>query len=532
MKLSLAGIKKYILFIPLAMFFMLFGLSFSLSLAQSENNPNSELLAGEYPTATSATTAVAATATSSTGADFIQSSDTVISMDFQNAALEDVLKIFSQQAGLNFVSQGPRVRGQQVTLYLDRVPVKDALDTLMRANNLTYEQKGNIFIVKVLDRPEIETITKIYPLQYARVKGYELSSSQKSDKTTSGIKDIITGLLSKDGQGKLIGAVIEDARTNSLIVSDVPSQFAQIEKAIKELDVKLPQVMIEVEIIETTTNTIDKLGIEWGTAAEGDLAEAWGSVRSSTYPFTKPNEHPSLERVGKVGYDGVPVTVSLGYISAANLGGILAMLKQDTDTKILAQPKVLALNNETAEIKIVSDEVLGVRVEVDADGNRTTEAERASDVSLVSEGVGVFLQVTPQINPRTEEITMLINPKVSRAFLSPLFPTVGADAEVKSTQSIVRVRDGETVIVGGLISSEGTKSMRKVPWVGDIPLLGNLFRKKDDEVTDREVVIFITPRMVREDMPGLALNMGDPWGYEDFELKEEAMDRILDQFEE
>ncbi len=443
----------------------------------------------------------------------------LISIDFQDADLKDVLKVFSRQAGLNFIAS-ENIQDRKVTLYLDKVSVEDALSTIMSANNLTYEQQkdSKIFVVKEWARPKIETITKVFPLQYARVKGYELASTEEQGKGSKqvGIKEVVEKILTEYGK------VIEDSRTNSLIIIDVPSQFPKIEQAIAELDIKLPQVMIEAEVVETSVTAIDKLGIEWG-GTYGELITAKGAARSATFPFTKPQE------MGKVGPAGDISGLYMGYVSANNLGGTLAMLKRDIDTKILARPRILTLNNETAEIKITADTAV-------ASMSTTTSAEGTATTTIEAERVetGVSLWVTPQIN-RQDEITMAIEPSVISVEASEFFPGTFVDPQTRSAKTMVTVSDGETVIIGGLIRTDDSKMMRKVPFLGNIPLLGSIFRKKDDEVSDKELIIFITPHLVKEgtETAMLVLENQASEQAEGLNLtREEAMEMILDQFEQ
>ncbi|MEE9316453.1 MAG: secretin N-terminal domain-containing protein [bacterium] len=486
--------------------FLLFGLIFNLSRAQSESELSEQF---ELASAQLSKT---------------QDISPVISMDFQDADLKDVLKVFSQQAGLNFIAS-ERIKDRRVTLYLDEVTVEDALNTIMSANNLTYEQEedSNIFVVREWGKPEVETITKIFPLQYARVKGYELTTAgeEKKESKKIGIEDIIEKILSqtKDDKGQEYSKVIGDIRTNSLIITDVPRQFPKIEKAIKELDIKLPQVMIEVEIIETALDTIDKLGIEWGTAAEGELFQGAGAARSHTWPYRSTS--------ALVGPTGVVDNLYLGYISATNLEGTLAMLAQDTNTKILARPRILTLNNETAEIKITADTAIASLEQI-----TSSEEIAASTVSAERVETGVTLKVTPQIN-KENEITMFIEPSVTNTKWSQYFSGTYVDPQTRSAKTTVTVRDGETVIIAGLINVEDTKISKKVPFFGDIPLLGYLFRKKDEQVTDKELIIFITPYLVKERVKtaGFPLEKQTPWEYENSGLKEEAMEKILDRLE-
>ncbi|OQX54126.1 MAG: hypothetical protein B5M48_01515, partial [Candidatus Omnitrophica bacterium 4484_213] len=176
-----------------------------------------------------------------------------ISMDFQDADMKDVLKIFSQQSGLNFIA-GEKIKDSKITLYLDKVSVEDALNTILRGNNLTYEQAedSDIFIVKQTSEPEIETITKVFTLDYAQVEGGGDDDDEGHD-----MQEVINNILTEHGK------IICYGRTNSLIVTDIPANFARIEKTIKEIDAPTPQVMIEAEILETVAGLTDKLGIDW-----------------------------------------------------------------------------------------------------------------------------------------------------------------------------------------------------------------------------------------------------------------------------
>ncbi|MBL8013295.1 MAG: secretin and TonB N-terminal domain-containing protein, partial [Candidatus Omnitrophica bacterium] len=184
-----------------------------------------------------------------------------ISMDFKDAALEDVLKIFSQQSGMNFIAAS-ELNNKKVTLFLDNIPVEEALEKILSANGLEYEMQpgSDIFVVKALPGEGQDLITKIYHLKYATVPSSKLNStitisgsSESSGSETTvastpasssgdGILSAVRGVLSRYGK------VMEDARTNSLIVTDVEAQFKYIESLIARLDVDVPQIMIEVEM--------------------------------------------------------------------------------------------------------------------------------------------------------------------------------------------------------------------------------------------------------------------------------------------
>jgi type II secretory pathway component GspD/PulD (secretin) len=423
-----------------------------------------------------------------------------ISMDFKDASLKDILKIFSIQSGLNFIAS-EALQDRTITLYLDKVPIKGAMDKLFKANNLTYEldEEANIFIVKEWGKPETETITKVYYLKYRSVPSNKLEkeksdllatstkSSTKGSSTTG--NDIVTSIkqvLSKEGK------IAEDTSTNSLIITDVPNRFPEIDRLIACLDIPQLQVMLEVEILDVSKNVVDKLGFEFGENPF-TLTLPGGFMRRGAEFFIRGLNAAGTATVAK-NADGA-------FTFGSTYAGILDYLRTNTDTKYLARPRLLTLNNETAEIAITKDEIVGYNATTTiTTAGPVTEYEyiRSTDLALTPEGTGIFLRVTPQINPETNEITMVINPKSSITIASALASSQ-SDAEVRTTKSIVKVPDGETVILGGLIHKDKTVVFKKLPILGDIPILGALFRNKNQtRDLDRELLVFITPHIVRD----------------------------------
>jgi type II secretory pathway component GspD/PulD (secretin) len=190
-------------------------------------------------------------------------------------------------------------------------------------------------------------------------------------------------------------------------------------------------------------------------------------------------------------------------VNNANTGGgaykvQLDFLRTQTDTKFLARPRIMTLNNETAEIKITANETIGITSLQQGSGSSaetTTSAERAE--------TGVSLRVTPQVNLETGEITMFIIPTVKDTAASSI-PIGGTgstyykDPEERTTKSTVRVKDGETVVLGGLIRNQNSTVITKLPILGDIPFFGMLFRHKEQSPgRDRELLVFITPHIIK-----------------------------------
>ncbi len=413
-------------------------------------------------------------------------SEATISMDFKDAELKDVLKVFSIQSGLNFIAS-EIVQDRKLTLYLDKVPVKKAMDKIFRANNLSYEldRSDNIFIVKDWGKPKLETITRVYYIKYRGVPSANL------DKEKVALLKSAAGAMETDMVGAIkqvlgpIGKVSEDIKTNSLIVTDVPSSFKEVERVISLLDVPQQQLMLEVEILDVSKNIIDKLGFEFGEnpftlILSGDF------IKKGAQSYFGPAASRNAEGA---------VTFGKTYAQ------VLDFLRTQKDTRYLTRPKLLTLNNETAEISITKDEVVGYDETSSCTTVGTTVERkyiRSTDLKLSPEGTGIFLRVTPQINPETKEIIMVVNPKSSVSTASAIASSQ-SDVELRTTKSIVKVKSGQTVILGGLIHKDKVVTVKKLPILGDIPLVGGLFRSKNQEKdSERELLIFITPRIVKE----------------------------------
>ncbi len=426
---------------------------------------------------------------------FLEQPAKKISLDFKDASLKDILKALSIQAGVNFIAS-QEIEDRTVTLYFDKISVKEAMDKLFKANNLDYEydEVAKIILVKK-EEPRIETITKIFPLKYARVSNSPIQAEINQNLRKEGggesggvgITAIIGKLLSEKG------SIIEDPRTNSIIVTDFPNRFNAITEAIKELDVPVPQVMLEVEMLDVSKQLVDKLGFDFGAnpitlILPGEFAHE--GMRFFIGSLTRREN-------SKIDDSGVQGSVILG----TTYGGLLDLLRQRTDTKYLARPRILTLNNETAEIKIEANSLIGLEPELGGE-----YSDKVTGYETERETTGISLRVTPQINTETGEITMFIYPRVREARDSAVQPetpmagqTAYQDVEERGTKAVVKVRDGETIIAGGLIHGKKIETFSKVPLLGDIPFLGALFKHKNKEKDiERELLVFITPHIIRD----------------------------------
>ncbi|MBU1043005.1 MAG: hypothetical protein KJ915_01250 [Candidatus Omnitrophica bacterium] len=413
----------------------------------------------------------------------------LVSLDFKDADLKDVLKVFSQQSGLNFVA-AKNIEDRAITLYMNDVLVEDALKTLLDANNLGLQQNpgSNILIVNAKPTLPIQTITRVYKIRYYHGNvspgQYLLAKSSgkaREEKTASagGWAGIIKPLLSE------FGVVID--YTNILIITDVPDRFKLIDQVIGEIDRPIAEVMLEVELIETTSNYLKDIGMKWGK----EMMSFSGPETITSFPFSgmRDRSAPGFSVVNSPLKNSA--FFNYGLLSSTAMNWVMEMLQTDSNTKFLAKPRILVQDREWAEIKVTADQIVSVQTTTDKDtGDTTTKVERME--------VGTILRLVPIINAEEGFVSILLEPSISRPVASVFGNADGqfVDPHSRSMRTVVMSRDGETIAIGGFITTEDQESKTKVPWLGDLPLFGALFRHTSNDRIDKELLIFVTPRIV------------------------------------
>jgi len=462
-----------------------------------------------------------------TGDYFLASVNKLISLDLEEVSLVNVVKMLSIQSGLNFVSS-EAVRDRKITVYLEKVPLKEALDIIFKANNLTYDYypDANIFVVKEMGKPSVELKTKVYTLRYVRVR-YSRLQKEISDRieqqqggtlkqttTTGGTTTSTTATGEDEKEGGIkeavkkvlteFGKVTEDPITNSLIVTDVPAQFSVIDELISKLDVPLPLVMIETEMLDVSKRAIDKLGVNWPanlitlgvTGTKGITFPFPGSTTPMDDKFIKYEKGSLPGSMGsKLELTDWPLTnFTPTILSVIGADLILNYLKSLSDTKSLARPKIMTLVNEAAEIKIVTNEAIGVTKTESQEGGTT-------EYTIEREETGTKLRVTPQVDSITGEITLFVEMVVkdtsdsgftSKAFVEGTI----RNPQERSATAVARLKSGETLFLGGLIKKDTSQQKTKLPIFGDLPFVGNFFRYKYTDKNERELLVFLTPKIV------------------------------------
>lgn len=448
-----------------------------------------------------------------------------VTLTLQSTPLTHILRAISRQTGASFIV-AKELEDRRFSAFVNKVPLRDALRALLEAHSMGYEQVGNsnTYVVKELSRTRMRTLTRLFRLRYTQLAELTPSGGMASGSAfsiiglgggagpgsnTSGSAPAAGGRggnPNQPGAGLLaaVGSVLSDrgrlqidAQTNTLIVTDAPENFPAIEEVIENVDQPVPQVLIEVDVVETSLGTGKRLGLEFG-GATGALASFTGPARLVQFPSKNNNQFftDSKELQG-ASITGTPVVgdnpntgVFYGMLSFQEFSAVLRALETSGEGKFLAKPKILTLNNKAAEISITADTAVGVQSAslIAQSGLLTTTAERRQ--------TGIQLKVTPQVNDGGL-VTLLLEPTISRPQASQFFPTQFVDSQTRSVRTSVRVKDGATLLIGGLLSDDVERTVRKVPFFGSIPIIGWLFTSVNNTASKTELMIFITPRVAK-----------------------------------
>ncbi len=453
--------------------------------------------------------------------------------------IDTVLMQLAEQADVDII-KSPKVTGN-VTVKITDVPLDEALNNILAAHGWTYVPSENMIRVMPLDERKLE-------------KEQEIIEPHIWQITYADVADVAAALknfVSKDGK------IASNKGTNHIIVRDTPSTIKAIDRFIAQIDRQTPQVMVEARIYDITTTEGFEIGFEWSagrntpltsftenereftrtdtTDSEIDYMEQaaiWadqsdfddglepsdagitvhktpeltGFTETETDKITKEDASWRLDSQGK----NLPLRKSKPFVGGtfSKTGGgtlrfgllndmidldiALSLLKSEIEAKLLANPRVLVLNNETATIKIVK--------EIPYVQSFQSVGAFSAIASVQFKEVGVQLQVTPHI-AREGMIRLKLKPEfgVESTVIEPGSKAQEAPAvDTRVLETVALVRDGQTVVMGGLRKKQISKNLTKVPILGDIPLLGELFRYETENEITNELVVFITPTIVTQ----------------------------------
>lgn len=397
-----------------------------------------------------------------------------VSFDFRDADIHNVFRILSFKSGVNIVA-GPEVTGA-VTIKLDDVPWQQALDVVLETYGYAYEKKGSIVSVTTVEnlKQRRENAMLLAEQEALETRIFTLNFGKASEIIES------IGKMKSDR-----GSINFDERTNAIIVTDIHDRIELIAVVIETLDATTPQVLIEAKIIETTLNDTENLGIDWTT-----MASVGGASRPVSWPF----KH-GVTQSRFAGPVSVPDAddVSYGTLNFKQFQAVLELLKTRADTNILSNPKIVTLDNKAARIEVGTKHPI-------PDFGANSETGALQTTGITYQNIGINFQVTPHVN-KAGFITLDLQPEVSEVIGTTSFQ--GIDVPLISTEEVftsVMVKDGDTLVIAGLIKDKVTDIKKKVPFLGDIPIVGLLFTKTEKAIVKSDLIIFITPHIITLDI--------------------------------
>ena len=401
----------------------------------------------------------------------------LVTIHAEDAYLPGILIVLAKESGYNIVTD-PSVNTQdKISIHLDEVPIEEAINLVVRAVGLGYEIVGNSFLIadpKKLAK-EVGITPHIIELKYADAME---------------VKELLSD-LSKQIQVDVSG--------NKLLINTSPRKIAEIKEVVKEIDVPAIQVLLETRLIEVAMDIDEKLGIDWSklgkyTSILGENAEALSEGAGSvvpdpgtlgtlpvTAPFNRLNEDNLIP--GKFSRQMTAFNVTLDF------------LLKDNKADILADSKLVTLNGREATIKMV-----------DIVPYILSSGGVGGQVQVQREEVGIKLSVLPSVNT-DGDITVKVEPEVAS-----IFEFIGPDKNIprvksRSSSTTIRVRDGESIIIGGLISKDRKNTVYKFPLLYKIPWLGKKFFTSTDLVDRKtDLIIQITPSVLKDNISGIPKN--------------------------
>ena len=386
-----------------------------------------------------------------------------VTMNFRDAQLVNVVRLLASQDNLNLILSGD-IKGE-LTLTLEDVSLETALDAILHVNKYEWFLQDNIIIVQPMTSQRVmsgELTTRIYRLSY--IKGTTATAAVQEALTGRGkIKALSSTQSTEDSGGE----------QDILMVTDIPGNFDLIDSIIKSLDVEGDQINIAVKFIETTLKHDETIGINW-------------NLRETMYiPGGGEADTTSTIKLGHLNIPGE--TMSFATLTAPVVSAMLDLLANDGDTKLLQEPQVTTMSNSAANI------VVGTTVPVLVPQGQGS-VFGSNPYTYEDQSINVSLNVLPRVNSQ-DVISMKID-----AVVQAVVGYVGAEqrpmVSTRATNTNVRVANGETLLIGGLIFDNDLESMSKMPFLGDLPFLKKIFRYRNTEREQRELLIFITPTVI------------------------------------
>ena len=429
-----------------------------------------------------------------------------LSLNFQNIEIRSLLQVIADFTNFNIVTSDT-VSGS-VTLRLKDVPWDQALDIILQARNLGVRKNGNVLLIAPKDelvakeKLELESKNLVQTLEPLRTQDFKLNYARATD-VAAGLVGTSSG--GSTGATRILttrGSVISEARTNQLFVTDIPSKLEQVQSLISKLDIAVRQVVIEARIVEASDTFGKSLGIRLGgsdlraqNGGDGGyrLSGSNRVVIGSSYANAAASSGQggtvdvgsnfvNLPAIGQNGYNPAALAVSI-FSSAANrfLNLEISALEADGKGKVVSSPRVVTAD----QIKAIIEQGTELPYQIATSSGATSLAFRKANLKL---------EVTPQITP---EGNIILDLDVNKDTVGQA-TAAGFAINTKHVKTQVLVENGGTVVIGGIFELTETNSETKVPLLGDIPGIGNLFKTRTRSSNKQEMLVFITPKVVSE----------------------------------
>ncbi len=406
-----------------------------------------------------------------------------IDLNFQDVDIRSILQIIAEVAEMNLVVDD-NVKGN-ITLRLKNVPWDQALDLVLKTKNLAQRVVGNVMligpanVIAERERAELEAQKQVKELAPLVTEFIQVDFRKSSE------------MKSRIEQAKLIserGFVMSDDETNVLMVRETTAQIEEIRDTLRRFDVEVAQILIEARIVSASNDFQKDLGIRWGASAVENRKNSSfiidGGSSSNTPQFVPgfPDSNSSNLMVDL----GVTPQSSIVFSYIRDnflLSAELSALQTEGKAEIVSQPKVITTNGKPGLIES------GVQIPY-----QTVED---GEVSIQFEDATLKLQVTPQLNPG-DRITLDLD--ITQDSVGAVLPNGEVSINTNQLTTTVNVADGDTVVLGGVFRNETVNNLSKTPLLGDLPVIGSLFRKREQSNTKTELLIFITPKLIRESL--------------------------------
>ncbi|MDF1640191.1 type IV pilus secretin PilQ [Thalassolituus oleivorans] len=417
-----------------------------------------------------------------------------LSLNFQNIEVRAVLQLIADFTGLNLVASDS-VQGA-ITLRLQNVPWDQALDLVLKTKGLGQRQMGSVLLIApaaeiaAREKVELEAVRQVEELAPLVTEYMQLKYAKASV--------LATLLTSEQGLLSERGTAVVDERTNTLLMKDTSANLEKVREAIIMLDVPVRQVLIEARIVVANTSVGKELGVKWGGASFKDNGSNWTTAggsqqtltegsqilfdRATTGSSTQTIDLTNANVVDFGATNAAASTFAIGYQTADFLLDLeLSAIETEGRAEIVSQPRVITADGQTASIES------GTEIPYQ-------QASSSGATNVAFKSAVLRLEVTPQITPDDRIIMDLLINQDSVGEQTSAGPSINTNA----VETQVLVENGETVVLGGIFRSEDVTTIRKTPFFGDLPLIGALFRYKSKTDTKSELLVFITPRLVKD----------------------------------